>query len=125
MDIELHQPEQLCDKSSNKAHYFIQLTTHIWRCHYCWRPKWLPNTFDETVKLHNMNTRYGKDKALTKTLNRHPAEKKFMLKLEEIRLLKKTLPKEQFLATCAAIEAEHKSKRRVYQERTKVEPAGK
>lgn len=115
MNIELHQPEQLCDKSPVGAHYFVQLTTHVWRCHYCWRPKWLPDTFEEALRFG----RHGEDKALTKVLNKHPAERKFMLKLEEIRLLKKTLPPKQFLAAIAAIEAEHKGKRRVYQGRRK------
>ncbi len=104
--MELKYPEKRCEDSPNRAHYYRQLVGNIWRCHYCWAAKWLPNNFIDASKFSNDIGRLGRDRAYEKLLSQRPKIRQMLAKLEEIRMLKKVMPQKDLMVAMAAIIAD-------------------
>ena len=98
-------PDSRCEVSPNHAHHFRPLAEvkGVWRCKYCWVSQWFPSAWDDCDKFSYAIKAFGIDEAYQRQLQRRPGVVRILNKLEEIRLLRKVLPKKQLMMAIAAI----------------------
>lgn len=82
MDITTY-PNKHCEKSSNKAHYFIHIGNSIWLCKYCHIPKWMPATWIEAEEYSSRISQLGVKKAYAHFVTHHGNIRKMLEKLAE------------------------------------------
>ena len=96
-----------CEESPTKGHLLVGATKidtgTVYKCNICHKVKWLPNDIDECIKLGNFMKIYGQDGGYQRILDRHPAAKRLMAKIQDIYYLRKALTPEQFPIAVAAV----------------------
>ncbi len=103
--MDIKYPEVRCEESPVKAHYYTVIVGNIWRCKYCWATVCLPSGFAEAVRFCTAIKTMGIDRAYRKYLSHKPKIKETLIKLEEIRLLRKVMPQRELMLAIAAIVA--------------------
>lgn len=82
-----------CKDSPTRAHHFVEVGEiskgDIFRCSYCHRHRWLPKSSETAYKFSKMIDKFGEEEAYNKLLNRHPAAKALMTKLEDLWYVRK------------------------------------
>lgn len=102
--MEVTFPESRCELSPNHAHHFRPVMDSIWRCNYCWAPKWTPFYWSYAVQFSNDIARMGLAIAYQKHLHHKPKTRLILEKLEEIRLLRKAgLAEDVLMKAIAAV----------------------
>lgn len=97
-----------CEENKvTKAHYMVG-RTHVdggtvFMCVYCGKVKWLPNSFGRAQVLGQYIERYGKTVGYQKILDRHPAAKRLLSKIQDIYYLRKSISADQFPIALAAV----------------------
>lgn len=96
-----------CENSSTKGHLLVGKTKidagTVFECSVCHKVKWLPDDIDECIKLGNSMKIYGEDGGYQRILDKHPAAKRLMSKIQDIYYLRKALTPEQFPIAVAAV----------------------
>jgi len=96
-----------CENSSTKGHLLVGKTKidagTVFECSVCHKVKWLPDDIDECIKLGNSMKIYGEDGGYQRILDKHPAAKRLMSKIQDIYYLRKALSPEQFPIAVAAV----------------------
>lgn len=105
--LGIEWPEDRCWESPTHAHWFTA-GSHtgrgsIWLCKYCWRAKWIPDFLSDTEKFAKDIRSRGIDEAYRIWVDRMPSVVKLLRKLEDLRLIRKTVPKKEFLEIVAAV----------------------
>jgi len=99
--------DSYCEESPTKGHLLAGATKVdmgiVYKCNICHKVKWLPNDIDECIKLGNFMKIYGEDEGYQRILDRHPAAKRLMSKIQDIYYLRKALTPEQFPIAVAAV----------------------
>jgi len=99
--------DSYCEDSPTKGH-LLKGTTRIdggtvYKCSICHRVKWMPDNLDECIKLGNSMKIYGQDEGYQRILDKHPAARRLMAKIQDIYYLRKALTPEQFPIAVAAV----------------------
>ncbi len=96
-----------CDDSPSGAHYSIGVSMidggTVFRCIYCERVQWLPNSTEESRRFDTWISKYGLNKAYQMLLDAHPTAMHLISKIQDIRYLRKITPLEQFPMVVAAV----------------------
>jgi len=97
-----------CEESPvTKAHYLIGKTKidsgTVFKCIYCHRVKWLPNSMRECQRLGTFLHTYGLNGGYQRILDLHPAAKRLISKIQDIYYLKKSVSAKQFPVVVAAV----------------------
>ena len=100
--MELRYPEKECSYHP-AGHCYLQIIGNVWRCKYCWAPKWQPKDYSEAVTCSMDIATLGLQSAYAKWLRYRPMAKEMLMKLEEIRLLREMMPKKELIRMVAAI----------------------
>ena len=95
-----------CEESPSKAHYYVGRDKidkgQLFECKHCHSIIWLPMDYESAQKLSTLMILYGESSGYCKMLDRHPAARKIIAKVQDLKYLRK-LPKEQFLMALAAV----------------------
>jgi len=96
-----------CELSPTKAHHMIG-KFHIdkgvlYECKYCHRVRWQPFSLTAAVRFGSLMRIYGEDEGYRRALNHHPAARRLIAKLQDLYLLRASMPEEQYLIVLAAI----------------------
>lgn len=102
MDVSIY-PDNHCDDSPSKAHHFIYLEGSIWRCKYCWKPKWMPADWYEATDYSVRIKKVGVKRAYKYFVSNSIKIQRLLQQFEEIRLLRKTLPDKEFEVAVIAL----------------------
>ena len=105
--LDVNWPEDRCWESPTHAHWFTVGSKigggSIWVCKYCLRAKWMPEGWTGTDKFAMDIDKHGIDEAYLRWLDRQPAVVNLLRKLEDLRLLKKAVPVEEYTKVVAAV----------------------
>lgn len=101
--MELKYPNKQCSESPTGAHFFTILTGKIWRCKYCWVAMYLPTYWTDADNYGYDIHRMGIEKAYQKLIQNRPKVREMLVKLEEIRLLRKVMTEKELIVAIAAI----------------------
>ncbi len=106
-DLGIVWIDNRCEESPTKAHYsiggmMVDMGT-IFECKYCHRMKWLPNTFQEVMTLGNLQQIYGLSLGYQKMLDKHPTARGLVAKIQDLYLLRKSVPEEHIGKVIAAV----------------------
>ncbi|KKL19471.1 hypothetical protein LCGC14_2465150, partial [marine sediment metagenome] len=82
-----------CSDSPTGAHWLIGDSDAVdrgflFKCKFCHRYKWLPIGTDEALTMGELMRKYGEDIGYQKMLDRKPAAKVLVAKLQELRRLR-------------------------------------
>jgi len=96
-----------CEESPTKGHLLVGRTRvdggTVYKCSVCHRVKWMPDDIEECIRLGNSMKIYGEDGGYQRVLDKHPAAKRLMAKIQDIYYLRKALTPEQFPIAVAAV----------------------
>jgi len=99
--------DSYCENSPTKGHLLVGATRidggTVYKCSICHKVKWIPSGLDECIKLGNSMKIYGQDGGYQRILDKHPAAKMLMAKIQDIYYLRKALTPEQFPIAVAAV----------------------
>lgn len=104
-ELGIEWPEDRCWESPTHAHWFTAGSNNVWICKYCLRAKWLP-TGPSVDRFSDEIERYGIDVAYWRRLDTMPTVVLLLRKLEDLRLIKKAIPGEDYMKVVAAIMAD-------------------
>ena len=109
-ELGVSWPEDRCWESPTHAHWFTEGSKigkgSIWVCKYCLRAKWMPAGWTATDRFADAIRKYGIDEAYRRWIDRQPVIVKLLRKLEDLRLLKKAVPVEEYMKIVAAVMAD-------------------
>ncbi len=88
--IKIIYPDKFC--SNGTGHHFVNLVGNIWWCKNCWAAKWQPMTVGEAFQFSSLVARKGIDFAYKVILDHNQDKRKLLVRLEEIRLVRKSSP---------------------------------
>ena len=92
----IEYPSSRCLDSPHRGHHFLcVLPPFVWRCKYCWKAKWQPASTAEAIKFTGQIDKLGLAEAYKRKLQKLPEIAKLLEKMEEIRLLRRTLSEEE------------------------------
>lgn len=97
-----------CSDSPTKAHCMMAIDTvdggDVFKCIYCHRCKWLPRSFGDAEKMSNLMRTFGMEMGYQKMLDRHPAARVLIAKLQDLWYLRKTIKSdEDFVQVISAV----------------------
>lgn len=96
-----------CDDSPSKAHWLMGTTVvdggTMYKCKFCHKVTWLPDSLEECMRLSNWVRIYGLDGGFQRILNFHPQAKRLLSKIQDLYYLKKSIPANMFPLAVAAV----------------------
>ena len=96
--VEVELPPAYCDDDGKTSHHYTQLAVEIWRCSKCWAVKWQPSTISDAEKISYSVRSKGARRAYEKAIVRRPAIHRLLVKLNDMKRVKKFLSKKEFRA---------------------------
>ena len=101
--MDLRLPEKHCEKNEEGFHFFTNVMGNIWRCKLCWAAKWIPCNWDTAVKYSADIKKMGPAHAYRKWVGKRPKVAEIIGKMEELRILRDSVPKEDLPKYAQAI----------------------
>jgi hypothetical protein len=106
-NLDIQWPDDICWDSPTHAHWFTAYTNStpdtIFVCKYCHVAKWLPTRWRDAERFGLDIATYGIDSAYHIWLNKRPAVRAMLKKLEDLRLLQRVVSVDDYLMVVAAI----------------------
>lgn len=107
-ELGIAWPATRCEKSPKRAHFFVGSPEtvdagYVFTCLHCGRVKWLPMSVGGAHDFGALIGRHGIENAYLRMLDKRPAAKRLIIKLQDLWHLKKIVPEDRFPYVVAAI----------------------